>query len=94
MIGTVLLRETTTLGIRIRREFRRELERWTETVSTPFGPVQIKWSRPDGRDRPMAEFEDLRARAAEAGVPIREVERAALREAESGGGSDPARTGA
>jgi uncharacterized protein (DUF111 family) len=42
----------------------------------------------------MAEFEDLRARAAEAGVPIREVERAALREAESSGGSDPAQTGA
>jgi uncharacterized protein (TIGR00299 family) protein len=94
MIGTILLRETTTLGIRIRREFRRELERWTRTVSTPFGPVRIKWSRPDGRDRPMAEFEDLRARAAEAGVPIREVERAALREAESSGGSDPAQTGA
>jgi hypothetical protein len=90
-IGTVLLRETTTLGIRIRREFRRELERWTETVATAFGPVRIKWSRPDGRDRPMAEFEDVRARAAEAGVPCREVERAALRQAEEQGRPDPDR---
>jgi pyridinium-3,5-bisthiocarboxylic acid mononucleotide nickel chelatase len=86
MIGSVILRETTTLGIRIHREFRRELERWTETVATPYGEVRIKWCRPGGRDRPMAEFEDLRARATEAGVPIREVERSALREAELRGG--------
>jgi pyridinium-3,5-bisthiocarboxylic acid mononucleotide nickel chelatase len=86
-IGTLILRETTTLGIRIHREFRRELERWTETVGTPYGPVRIKWCRPGGRERAMAEFEDLRLRAAEAGVPVREVERAALREAETRGSS-------
>jgi pyridinium-3,5-bisthiocarboxylic acid mononucleotide nickel chelatase len=82
MIGTTILRETSTLGIRIRREFRRELDRWVETVVTPYGPVRIKWSRPDGRQRPMVEFEDVLSLAAAAGVPAREVERAALREAD------------
>lgn len=80
VIGTMILRETSTLGIRVRREFRRELDRWVETVTTPYGPVRIKWSRPDGRERPMVEFEDVLTLAASAGVPPREVERAALRE--------------
>ncbi len=84
-LGTLLLRETTTLGLRIRREFRRELERWTRPVDTPFGTVRIKWSRIAGLARPMAEFEDVRLRSCAAGVPAWLVERAALRAAEEHG---------
>ncbi len=66
-VGTAILRDTTSLGIRIRRQFRRELNRSVTSVSTEFGPVRIKWSRPQGMSRPMAEFEDVRLRAAERG---------------------------
>lgn len=85
-LGSILLQETTTLGVRIRREIRRELERWITPVETPYGEVRIKWSRFRGLPRPAAEFEDLRLRAEEAGVPTWVVERAALRAAEEGAG--------
>lgn len=88
-VGAVILRDTSSLGIRIRRQFRRELERSFTTVSTEFGPIRVKWSRPGGMPRPMAEFEDVRLRAAEKGVPTWAVERAALRAAEEGGQPPP-----
>jgi len=78
-IGSFLLRETTTLGIRVGREFRRELERWTEVVTTAYGPVRVKWSRPGGLARPVPEFDDLEARSREKGVPTWLIEQAALR---------------
>jgi uncharacterized protein (DUF111 family) len=77
-IGQILLAETTTLGIRVRREVRQELERWSEAVKTPYGPVRVKWSRFEGVARPVAEFEDLRLRSREAGVPLWQVELAAM----------------
>jgi len=80
-LGSILLRETSTLGLRVRREFRRELDRWTEVVSTEYGPVRVKWSRPGGVLRAKPEFEDIRIRARAAGVPTWEVDHAALAEA-------------
>ncbi len=77
-LGNLLLQLTSTLGVRIRREFRKELVRRTETVETVYGTVRIKWSRPGRCERPVAEFADLKARSREAGVPTWEVERAAL----------------
>jgi uncharacterized protein (TIGR00299 family) protein len=84
-VGAAILRDTSSLGIRIRRQFRRELDRSFTTVPTEFGPVRVKWSRPGGMARPMAEFEDVRLRAKEKGVPTWAVERAALRAAEEDG---------
>jgi len=77
-LGDLLLTQSTTLGIRIRREPRRELQRWISVVETEYGSVRLKWSRPGGRPRAVAEFEDLRARARAANVPVWVVERAAL----------------
>ncbi|MBD3160501.1 MAG: nickel pincer cofactor biosynthesis protein LarC [Candidatus Eisenbacteria bacterium] len=78
-LGTILLREGSTLGLRIRREERRTLERWFETVETPYGPVRVKWSRPGGRERPIVEFDDLSACAEEHAVPLWRVEWETLR---------------
>jgi pyridinium-3,5-bisthiocarboxylic acid mononucleotide nickel chelatase len=72
-LAGVMLEQTTTLGVRIRREFRHELDRWMETVTTSYGPVRVKWSRPGGRLRPIPEFEDIRERSREHGVPGWEV---------------------
>jgi len=69
-----LFRETTTLGVRVSSEGRAELERWTETVSTPFGEVAVKRGRlPDGTMKTSPEYESCKRIARSAGVPIRQV---------------------
>jgi uncharacterized protein (TIGR00299 family) protein len=74
----VLFRETTTLGVRYADWSRTCLEReWLE-VETEFGPVRVKVARQEGELRTAApEYEDCRARAAEAGVPVKLVHAAA-----------------
>jgi uncharacterized protein (TIGR00299 family) protein len=73
-----LFRETTTLGVRIGSEGREELERWTDTVDTPFGTVEVKFGRlPGGEVKYAPEYESCRRIAATEGVPAAEVFRAA-----------------
>jgi len=70
----VLLRETTTIGMRISREARVEIERWTEKLETLVGEVEVKFCRlPDGSVKGSPEYESCRALALESGVPIREI---------------------
>jgi uncharacterized protein (TIGR00299 family) protein len=78
-LAELLLRETSTLGVRVRLEERYELERRAEEVSTPYGAVTLKVARlPDGSERAMPEFESVRATAERAGRTLREVADAAL----------------
>jgi uncharacterized protein (DUF111 family) len=81
----LLFRETSTLGIRTRRESRLILEREIFTVDTPYGPIRIKRaSTAQGEALNLApEFEDCRAAAERARVPLKEVQQAALRAATS-----------
>ena len=75
----VLFREGTTLGVRRRRVERTELPRRTATVKTPYGPVRVKIGEFQGEAVHVApEYEDCRALAAKAKVPLREVIRAAV----------------
>ncbi len=74
----LVLTETSTLGVRVRTEQRVELERRAAEVDTAFGRVALKIARtPDG-ERPMPEFESVRAAAERAGAPYREVAEAAV----------------
>lgn len=74
----VLFDETTTLGVRIVAEAREELERWTETVDTPFGAVEVKIGRlPGGGIKCAPEYESCRRIATAADVPVADVYRAA-----------------
>lgn len=69
-----LFAETTTLGVRVQHLARRMLDRRIERVATPFGPVRVKLGLMGGRVRSAApEFEDCRAAALQAGVPLGEV---------------------
>jgi hypothetical protein len=81
----LLFRETSTLGIRTRRESRLILDREILTVATPFGPIRVKRATTaHGDARNLApEFEDCRAAAERARVPLKEVQQAALRAAAS-----------
>jgi uncharacterized protein (TIGR00299 family) protein len=75
----LLMTETGSLGVRRHAVFRTIAERRHETVSTPFGPIRMKIGSLDGEDFTAApEYEDCRAAAEKAGVPVREVRDAAL----------------
>ncbi len=79
-LARLILRETTTLGVRTRIEDRMELERRRLEVSTEFGPVGMKVARlPEGGERAQPEFEDVRRAAERSGRPLREVAEAAQR---------------
>jgi len=70
----LLLTETTTLGIRIRRDQRITLERTYATVTTPYGEIRIKLGSLAGETLNIApEFEDCRTAAATHNVPIKQV---------------------
>jgi hypothetical protein len=83
VFANLLFRETSTLGVRTRRESRLILAREILTVDTPYGPIRVKRATTaDGDARNLApEFEDCRAAAERANVPLKEVQQAALRAA-------------
>ncbi len=89
-LAASLLRESTTLGVRMRREERFELERRLGEVETPLGVVRLKIARlPDGAERAVPEFESLREVAERAGRPLREVAEMAIAAWRNGGGRRP-----
>lgn len=64
---SILLRESPTLGVRRRTEWRRELARRSEWVDTDFGAVEVKWAwRGEWQAKP--EYESCRSAATRAGV--------------------------
>lgn len=69
----LLLRHTTTGGVRYAPWKRTVLETSFETVETPYGTVRKKRYRGYGADKTKAEFEDTAAAAEKAGVPFRKV---------------------
>ena len=78
LVRTVL-RNSTTLGVRIRRESRVCLPRDWWPVATPWGEVRVKYGLLDGAaSAPAPEFEDCRALAEKAGVTVLDVYQAAL----------------
>ncbi len=75
----LLLRETSTLGVRSRREHRSCLHRHHATVETEFGPIRVKLGMRAGEEwNANPEFEDCRAAAARHGVPVKLVMQAAM----------------
>jgi uncharacterized protein (TIGR00299 family) protein len=80
ILSEMLLRETTTLGVRSYEVDRVALERVIVRVETPYGPIDMKEARLDGRLlRAMPEYEQCRSAARDATVPFHEVEQAARR---------------
>ena len=75
----LLLRETSTLGVRIHHERRSCLDRGHATVTTPYGEIRIKLGSRNGEIFNAApEFEDCRAAAAKHNVPLKLVQQAAI----------------
>jgi uncharacterized protein (TIGR00299 family) protein len=81
-----LFAESSTIGVRIRREGRVELGRTIEEVETPHGRIRVKTAiLPGGEERRVPEYEDLRRLARDHGRPLIDLMdevRAFLREGE------------
>jgi uncharacterized protein (TIGR00299 family) protein len=79
VLEDLLLRETSTLGVRIHHERRSCLDRAHTTVVTPYGDIRIKLGSRNGEVFNAApEFEDCRAAAAKHSVPLKLVQQAAI----------------
>jgi pyridinium-3,5-bisthiocarboxylic acid mononucleotide nickel chelatase len=88
VLRELLLRETTTIGLRWRSENKVALDREISEVSTPWGKVRMKVARwPSGKVANAApEYEDCRAIALRHQVPLKEVMQAAMRACAKGEG--------
>ena len=77
-LARVLFAESTAIGVRATESDRVVLERDRRRVATPFGRVGVKrvWDG-DGRAHVTAEYDDCKRAAKRAGVPLRDVVRAA-----------------
>ena len=70
----LILLETSSLGVREQNLQRTTLQRDRIEVETPWGKTFVKISHlPGGAHKYAPEFEDCRALARKAGVPVREV---------------------
>jgi len=66
-----LFGESTTIGVRVRREGRIELRRSIVEVETPLGRVRVKTvTLPSGEERRVPEYDDLRRLAQATGKPL------------------------
>lgn len=79
-LRALLLRHTTTLGVRETTVTRYSLERRVETVETVYGSVRMKVATlPDGSQKASPEHDDCAARANEKSVSVGDVWLAAMR---------------
>jgi hypothetical protein len=79
VLERLILRETSTLGIRIRQDERSCLERRHTPVQTPYGEIRVKVGTLDGEVMNAApEFEDCRAAAVRCDVSLKRVQQAAI----------------
>jgi pyridinium-3,5-bisthiocarboxylic acid mononucleotide nickel chelatase len=78
-LEALILRETSTLGIRVREERRVVLERSHATVRTEYGEIRVKLGSRGGEVLNVApEFEDCRTAAARGDVAVKTVQQAAI----------------
>lgn len=80
---SVLLRETSTLGVRVMPVRRHEVAREVAEIDTPLGRAHVKLKHLEGRIVDATpEYEDCRTIAQERGLPLQEVYRIVQRSAE------------
>ncbi len=80
-LAAILFRESGTFGIRIREQKRMTLARSWETVTTEYGPIQVKVGTWRGEEMTASpEYENCKQAALAHGVPLRRVYDAARRQ--------------
>ena len=79
VLERLILRETSTLGMRIRQEKRTCLQRHHVKVQTAYGELRVKvGTLGDEVMNAAPEFEDCRAAAVKFNVPLKKVQAAAI----------------
>ena len=80
-VARLLLRETSTLGVRVRPVHRWEAEREVLEFESSLGPAAVKVKRlPDEQPRVAPEYEACKRLAEASGLPLAEVYRVVERE--------------
>jgi uncharacterized protein (TIGR00299 family) protein len=74
-LAVLMLKHTTTFGVRSSNWRRHTLERTTETVDTEYGPVRVKTGSGFGVAKSKAEYEDLAKIASQRNMGVLEVKR-------------------
>ena len=72
-LAKAVLRETSTLGVRVRRCDRYILSPSGRTVETAYGPMAVKMGRGFGIRREKPEYRDVARVAKEQGLPFQQV---------------------
>ena len=79
-LAGVIMKHTTTLGIRRLNLSRYVLERSMRTVSTPYGDIRIKQASGMGVQREKPEYEDVAALAQKHDLPLSAVRKSIPRD--------------
>lgn len=79
-LGELLLKETSTIGVRFYRTDRLKLQRETVEVKTRFGTVRAKVARSPWGNKARPEYEDCRKVAMDMGAPLLDVYTEAVKE--------------
>ena len=83
-VARLILRETSTLGVRVRRVHRWEAEREALEFESSLGPAAVKVKRLPGEPARVApEYEACRRLAESSGLPLADVYRVVQEEAEA-----------
>ncbi len=70
----VIFSETTSIGVRIRKEAREILKRETSNITTPHGKVKVKITWYKGEKVNLkVEYDDLKRLARENGMPLKQI---------------------
>jgi uncharacterized protein (DUF111 family) len=73
-LASILLRETTTLGVRVQQVQRLKAQRTPQTIDTPFGPMLIKVKRLGSQIISASpEYEECQRIAHERDMPLADV---------------------
>lgn len=69
----IIFRETTTIGMRYRYEYRTELKRELIELDTKYGKIQAKKVINNGQTYIYPEYESIKKIALEKGIPLKEL---------------------
>lgn len=72
-LSKIILKNTSTIGVRIDKKDRYEMMSEIEQIDTEFGKVRIKRSKGFGIEKEKLEFEDLEKISKEKGIPVIEL---------------------
>ncbi len=70
-LQNIIFRETTTIGIRYRFEYRTELEREMIEIDTKYGKIKAKKVNNNGEEYIYPEYESIKKLAVEKNIPLK-----------------------